>query len=82
MNINFLDWMSQDQRELWQECRDWLVTVGALERSMIINQLKELGAALKDGIRLCKLVNILKDGCIDNRSIYVIISDSSVSYKT
>ncbi|KAE9553599.1 hypothetical protein FO519_003194 [Halicephalobus sp. NKZ332] len=75
-----LGWMSQDlpQYELWQKCRDWLITVGALERNIDCNHLKELGAALKDGVRLCKLANILKEGCIEKSSIYVIISDSSV----
>ena len=76
--------MSQDlpQYELWQQCRDWLINVGALERNIECNHLRELGAALKDGVRLCKLANILKDGCIEKSSIYVIISDSSVSFDT
>ena len=57
-------------RELWEQCADWLVSAGVLEFDEI--KLRELAAALKDGVRLCKLANRLIDGCVDYRQIYQI----------
>ncbi|KAE9553971.1 hypothetical protein FO519_002835 [Halicephalobus sp. NKZ332] len=66
------------KKEFWQECRDWLMNVGALERDIKCNELEELGMVLKDGIRLCYLINILKDESIEKGEIY--FNNSDLSY--
>lgn len=69
----------KSQNDFWQKCRDWMISVGALEKDIEYNQLIEFALALKDGVRLCELANILKKGCIENSSVHFYTSDSYVS---
>lgn len=75
-----LDYMNNTQLEFWQQCRDWMIAVGALEDDIEYNSLNEFVLALQDGVRLCKLANILETGCIEESTIYFHASDSSVSF--
>jgi hypothetical protein len=58
-------------RELWEQCADWLIEAKIeLPNQSSKLQLRDLAASLKDGVRLCKLANTLKSGCVEYRHIY------------
>lgn len=58
-------------RELWEQCADWLIEAKIeLPNQSSKLQLRDLAASLKDGVRLCKLANTLKAGCVEYRHIY------------
>uniref|UniRef100_A0A915DGK9 Uncharacterized protein n=1 Tax=Ditylenchus dipsaci TaxID=166011 RepID=A0A915DGK9_9BILA len=67
--------MVREERELWLQCLDWLVSTGILEHIAQESRLvkpADLAAILRDGVLLCELVLKLCPGCIDRQDVFLL----------
>ncbi|XP_062920897.1 guanine nucleotide exchange factor VAV3 isoform X1 [Mobula hypostoma] len=59
--------------ELWRQCTLWLAACGVLPPGHRLNgpeaRLFELAQSLRDGVLLCRLLGVLRSGCISTKHI-------------
>ncbi|WKY15591.1 hypothetical protein Q1695_000793 [Nippostrongylus brasiliensis] len=56
--------------ELWKECFRWLVDIGVLDHRIASTEsMLEFATMLRDGVLLCRLLNELAPGCIEEKEI-------------
>ncbi|KJH42877.1 RhoGEF domain protein [Dictyocaulus viviparus] len=61
---------SLEGNELWKECVRWMVDMGVLDQRIApTNSMLEFATMLRDGVLLCRLLNDLAPGCIEEKDI-------------
>ena len=69
----------RQQKELWIDCYEWLISAGVLEADTKFYKPADFAVILRDGILLCVLTMKLHPGCIDKQEIFLQYQQSPAS---
>jgi hypothetical protein len=70
------------EREIWQQCIDWIKSTGVLPIDREFDKLADFAAILRNGVLLCELAMKLSPGCIDRNEIMAQYQHSPVNSKS